>query len=202
MRERLALGCLLALGAIIVAPGKVNGLPPPALSGSGAWNGTVSLSQYPCPVGTCIFSMTGNFEGAVTAMSASRTLTYTAAFAGRNNLSIGAGNYSVTCTLDGEFSAPFTVSGGELEQGGHVIGTAILAGNLVWGTTTAAGGISYSGVSLENSSGTVLATAQTIGVGAVAFGPAIAQPVTLGVPSCSNEVPVIAPVEATFTQPY
>jgi hypothetical protein len=194
-------------------------LAPPAqaaatsLVGAAGWGGVAALPMYPCSSG-CTFSFSGYFAGSVVALDASGVPTYTAVWPGvtstlQANLQAGLITYSEDCgfipfapPLTGNATGPFTVSGGVLEQGGAVVGTAQLQGTFTWSRTGTVVLVTLSAVELLNGGGTVLATAQSAGEGVAMFGPPVEQPAALPLPpNCAHEVPVTVAVVGTYAQP-
>jgi hypothetical protein len=184
-----------------------------SLVGGAGWGGVTTLPLYPCTSG-CTVNFSGYFAGSITALDASGIPTYTAVWPGTTstlqaNLQAGSITYSEDCgsipfapPLTGSATGPFVVSGGVLEQGGAVVGTAQLRGTFTWSRTGAVVLVTLSAVVLMNGGGTVVATAQSAGEGVALFGPPAEQPAALPLPpNCAHEVPVTVAVVGTYAQP-
>jgi hypothetical protein len=188
-----AVGMTLVVG---VATVPVTGARAASPSG-GSWEGTLTLTTYPCPVATCGGTFSGSLSGTVAGLDANGhpfvviwpdptrlppVVNLSASFL-----------YSEACPLGATGSAggSFTLSGGYVDDNGTISHDGAMTGNFAWVRAALVVVISTSG-GVVTGGVTTLATQQTIGEGAGAFVP-------LSVPgTCLDVQPLTAQVAGSF----
>lgn len=195
-RRAMAVGTTLVVG---VATMPVTGARAAAPSG-GSWQGTLTLTTFPCPVATCGGTFSGSLSGSAAGLDGTGHPFVViwpdpTKIAPLVNLSASF-LYSEACPLGATGSAGgnFTLSGGYVDDNGTISHDGAITGNFAWIRAALVVVVSTSG-GIITGGGTTLATQQTIGDGAGAFVP-------LSVPStCLNVQPLTAQVAGSFGSP-
>jgi hypothetical protein len=183
-----------AIGSLPVTGAKA------AAASSGTWQGTMTLSTWPCPFQTCGGSFSGSLAGTAAALDGNGhpfTVVWPDPTAVTPLLNLSASfDYSEACPLGATGSAEgtFTLSGGYVDDNGAISHDGTMTGTFAWlraaatVIVTTAGGVVTGG-------GATLSTQQSIGDGAGAFVP-------LSVPgTCFDVQSLTAQVAGSFGSP-
>ena len=190
----------LVPGVAAIGVGILQSLGASAASSWGDWQGTLTLSIYPCPGGgTCAGSFSGFLSGTVAGIDATGhpfvvVWPDPSVPPSLTNLSASF-TYSEACPLGatGGAAGTFSLTGGYVDDNGTVAHDGAMTGQFAWLRVGLAVAISTSG-GVVTGGGQTLATQQTIGDGAGAFVP-------LGIPStCVNVQSLTAQVTGAFGQ--